>query len=140
MFIVVMSAAAALGQAPARSDGQRLFDSYCSACHQYDDQGMGEAPPLEASPWVAGPSERLIRIILHGIKGRIELHGKVYDREMPGFGKVLSNKGAASLATYVRRRFANIEAPVTLAEVGRIRRAHADRTAYWLANELLEIR
>ena len=120
--------------------GQRLFDTYCSACHQYDDQGMGEAPPLEGAPWVTGPAERLIRIILHGVSGRIEMDGKVYDREMPGFGKVLSDGQTASLATYVRKRFAQVTTPVTPAEVERIRREQARRTAYWPADELLEIR
>lgn len=120
--------------------GQRLFDSYCSACHQYDDQGMGEAPPLEGAPWVTGPAERLIRIILHGVSGRIEMAGKVYDREMPGFGGVLSDQQAASLATYVRKRFAQVTIPVAPAEVKRIRQEQAGRTTYWPADELLEIR
>lgn len=122
------------------ADGQQLFDSYCSACHQYDDQGMGEAPPLDGAPWVAGPAERLIRIILHGVSGRIEMAGKVYDREMPGFGRVLSDRQAASLATYVRKRFAQVTDPVTPAEVKRIRQEQARRTTYWPADELLEIR
>ena len=126
--------------AGSASLGERLFDSYCSACHQYDDQGMGEAPPLENSPWVVGPSERLVRILLHGISGRIEIGGRVYDREMPGFGRILSDRDAAALATYTRRRFGAHEPSVTPAEVKRIRDEHADRTAYWPADELLELR
>jgi mono/diheme cytochrome c family protein len=126
--------------ASSASAGERLFDSYCSACHQYDDQGMGEAPPLEDSPWVVGPSERLIRILLHGISGRIEIGGRVYDREMPGFGRILSNRDVAALATYTRQRFGAVEPSVTPAEVKRIRDKHADRTAYWPADELLELR
>jgi len=126
--------------ASSASVGERLFDSYCSACHQYDDQGMGEAPPLEASPWVVGPSERLVRILLHGISGRIEIGGRVYDREMPGFGRILSDRDAAALATYTRQRFGADEPSVTPAEVKRIRDEHADRTAYWPADELLELR
>ena len=120
--------------------GPQLFDSYCSACHQYDDQGMGEAPPLEGAPWVTGPPERLIRIILHGVSGRIEMAGKVYDREMPGFGRVLSDRQTASLATYVRKRFGQVTEPVMPAEVNRIRQEQAQRTTYWPADELLEIR
>jgi mono/diheme cytochrome c family protein len=124
----------------APNRGERLFESHCSACHQYDDQGMGEAPPLEDSPWVVGPSERLVRILLHGITGRIELGGRVYDREMPGFGRILSDTDVAALATYTRSRFGADEPPVTPAEVKRIRDQHAGRTAYWPADELLELR
>ena len=101
---------------------------------------MGEAPPLEDSPWVVGPSERLVRILLHGISGRIELRGRVYDREMPGFGRVLSDADVAALATYTRSRFRADNPRVTPAEVKRIRDQHAGRTAYWQAGELLELR
>ena len=124
----------------APNRGERLFESHCSACHQYDDQGMGEAPPLGDSPWVVGPSERLVRILLHGITGRIELGGRVYDREMPGFGRILSNADVAALATYTRARFGADKPRVTPDEVGRIRDGHAGRTAYWPADELLELR
>ena len=122
-----------------KTEGERLFDSHCSACHQYDDQGMGEAPPLENAPWVVGPSKRLVLILLHGISGRIELGGRVYDREMPGFGRTLSDHEVAALATYTRRRFGAAEPNVTAAEVKRIRDEHADRTAYWPASELLRL-
>ena len=122
------------------SDGERLFDSYCSACHQYDDDGMGQAPPLANSPWVVGPRRRLILIVLHGVSGRIELNGRIYDREMPGFGRILSDQQTAALATYTRQRFGAAEPLVTSDEVKRIRQEHADRTEYWPASELLELR
>ena len=127
-------------EAGPKSDGERLFESHCSACHQYDDQGMGEAPPLKNSPWVVGPSKRLVLILLHGVSGRMELAGRVYDREMPGFGQILSDQETAALATYTRRRFGAAEPNVTPAEVKRIRNEHADRSTYWPADELLELR
>jgi mono/diheme cytochrome c family protein len=139
-LIALIVAASPSGQGAGPAGGERLFNSYCSACHQYDDQGMGEAPPLDDSPWVIGPSERLIRIILHGVKGRIEIGGRVYDREMPGFGRVLSDEEAAELATYTRSRFGSTAAAITADEVERIRRENADRAEYWLADELLRLR
>ena len=143
LLLLIAAAAQSSAQqqgANAPNRGERLFESHCSACHQYDDQGMGEAPPLEDSPWVVGPSERLVRILLHGISGRIELRGRVYDREMPGFGKVLSDADVAALATYTRSRFRADNPRVTPADVKRIRDEHAGRTAYWQAGELLELR
>ena len=101
---------------------------------------MGEAPPLDNSPFVTGPPERLVRIVLHGVKGRIELGGKVYDREMPGFGRTLSDEDAALVVSYTRSRFGSDDATVTVAEVGRIRRENAGRTEYWPAEELLRLR
>lgn len=125
---------------PVNEEGAGLFESHCSACHQYDDSGTGEAPPLDNSPWVAGPAERLIRIVLHGVEGRIEIDGKIYDREMPGFGGIMSDRQISALATYTRQRFGAGSAPVSTADVQRVRADHAGRKKYWPAAELLEIR
>lgn len=120
--------------------GRELFESYCAACHQYDDQGMGEAPPLTGSSWVEGPLGRLARIVLHGVRGRMEVAGKTYDREMPGFGANLSDSQAAALLTYVRTRFAAVPGRVTAAEIQKIRRESGNRTAYWTVEELRKVR
>jgi mono/diheme cytochrome c family protein len=117
--------------------GVKEFKSYCSACHQYDDQGMGEAPPLDRSPWVTGPEERLIRIVLHGVRGPIEVHGKTYNREMPGFGQILSNDEIAALLSFVRKRFGESSAPILATSVERVRAASPGRTEYWSVEELL---
>ncbi len=101
---------------------------------------MGEAPPLEGAPWVIGPPERLVLIVLHGVKGRIELGGKTYDREMPGFGRSLSDSEVAALVTYARSRFGADEREVSATEVARIRKQHEGRTEYWPADELLRLR
>ena len=137
----MLSAAPLPGADPlSEEQGSSLFESYCSACHQYDDQGMGEAPPLDGAPWVTGPAERLVRIVLHGIEGRIELGGKVYDREMPGFARTLSDTQVAALVSYTRSRFGAKRPAVKPAEVARIRKEHAGRTEYWPAEELLKLR
>lgn len=138
---IVTGTSSAQDQAPATGEGALLFDSYCSACHQYDNSGSGEAPPLDNSPWVIGPSERLVRIILHGVEGRIEIDGKIYDREMPGFGGSLADQQVSALATYTRTRFGAGagDAEVTADQVRRIRTRHAGRKRYWPAEELLRI-
>jgi len=99
---------------------------------------MGDAPPLAGSPWVTGPEDRLIRIVLHGVRGRMEVSGKVYDQEMPGFGPVMSDSDIASLLTFVRRHFGGPEEPVEPAAVSRIRAANQNRTNYWSVEELLK--
>ena len=122
---------------PAAEPGSRPFQSYCAACHQYDGQGMGDAPPLAGSPWVTGPEDRLIRIVLHGLRGPLQVAGQVYDREMPGFGSILSDADVASLLSYVRRRFGGPVEPVAPAAVSRIRAANPNHTRYWSVEELL---
>ena len=123
---------------PAAEPGKAQFESYCAACHDYDGQGIGQAPPLEASSWVMGPEKRLIRIALHGVRGTIEVSGKTYNREMPGFGQVLLDAEVASLLSYVRRRFGGTSEPITPGAVSQVRAASQNRTDYWTVEELLE--
>ncbi len=121
--------------------GRAGFESYCSACHQLDGSGTeGGAPPLAASPWVAGADARLVRIVLHGVRGRMEVGGKTYDLEMPGFGPILTDAQIADLLSFVRRRFGGSSAPVTPAAVGRIRAETLSHDTYWTVDELLEVR
>lgn len=120
--------------------GSVHFRNYCAACHQYDGQGMGSAPPLSGSPWVKGPEDRLIRLALHGVSGPMEVGGKIYDQEMPGFGEVLTDADMAALLTFVRSRFGDGSPPVTEAAVRRVRAREQGRTQYWRVSELLEQR
>src|SRR5882762_209185 len=117
-------------QARMAEPGSVQFQSYCAACHQYDGQRMGEAPPLAGSTWVTGPEERLIKIVLHGVHGPMEVDGKTYDQEMPGFGRVLSDAEVASLLSFIRKRFAGPSDPITPATVSRVRAASQSRKNY----------
>ena len=126
------------GRAPAAEPGSKQFQSYCAACHEYDGKGGVEAPPLAGSPWVTGPETRLVRIVLHGVRGPMEVNGKIYDREMPGFGPVLSDADVASLLSFVRRRFGAPSEAITPATVNRVRATNQTRTGYWRVEELIE--
>ncbi len=122
---------------PTASGGEAHFQSYCAACHQYDGIAGGEAPPLADSPFVTGPESRLIKIVLHGVEGEMEIQGRTYDREMPGFGQILSDPDIAALVSYVRRRFGGIGEPVQSATVSLIRAESETRSSYWQVEELL---
>jgi mono/diheme cytochrome c family protein len=96
----------------------------------------GEAPPLEGSPWVAGSENIVIRIVLHGLRGPIEVGGRRYNQEMPGFGPILSDADIASLLSYVRARFGG--GPVAQASVRQLRDLHRGRVELWTVEELLK--
>ena len=68
----------------------------------------------------------------------MEVQGKSYDREMPGFGQILPDADVASLLSFVRRRFGAPSEPVTPAAVSRVRAASQARTGYWSVRELIE--
>lgn len=122
----------------AADPGKTRFETYCAGCHL--DEGpfaRGQAPPLEESEWIAGAEDRVIKIALHGLHGPIQVAGKPYNQEMPGFAPVLKDAEIASLLTYARKRFGAVDRPVSDAAVAAIRNAYPDRKKYWTVEEFL---
>jgi mono/diheme cytochrome c family protein len=122
---------------PPAGVGATLFESYCAGCHIDASGTRGENPPLDGASWVVGPEQRLIKIVLHGVRGPMEVNGSTYDLHMPPHGHLLTDAQIASLASYVRRRFGGVETPIRPETVRRIRAAHAARTVPWTAHQLL---
>jgi mono/diheme cytochrome c family protein len=124
---------------PYADPGRAQFESYCAACHLSNGPGLAaEAPPLDGSPWVTGPEDRLIKIVLHGLRGAIQVSGKTYNQEMPAVGQVLTDSQVASLLSFVRQRFGTASTPVLPAAVSDVRAATRNRTNYWTVDELMK--
>jgi mono/diheme cytochrome c family protein/glucose/arabinose dehydrogenase len=120
--------------------GKEIYVVSCMACHQPQGQGQeGLAPPIADSEWTLGSQERLIRIVLQGVRGPITVNGKIYELDMPGMG-VLDDEQIASVLTYIRREWGHTASPVEPATVSRIRAATAGRAEAWTEEELLKIR
>jgi mono/diheme cytochrome c family protein len=82
--------------------GIRVFKTNCGVCHQESGQGIaGAFPPLAGTiPALLGqPSGRdyLIRVVLFGLEGRIEVKGSVFDSAMPGWPALRDDEIAAAL-------------------------------------------
>jgi len=125
--------------APART-GAQIFSSTCAACHQAQGEGTDRYPPLAGSEWVNGAESRMVRIILHGLTGDVEVQGQVYNGAMPAWGGALTDAEIAAVATYIRASFGNQSLPITAATVAQARAAHAGRTTPWTVPELLLIK
>ena len=114
--------------------GKALY-ALCGACHQPNGAGLDElAPPLAGSEWVLGPTDRLIRIVLHGLSGPITVAGTTWRLEMPPLP--LPDEDLAAVLTYVRREWEHTASPVSPAEVAKVRAADKSRTKAWSAEEL----
>jgi hypothetical protein len=119
--------------------GSTDYERFCSACHGSDGLASdGEAPPLAGSAWVSGPAARLIKIVLHGLRGPIQVGDKIYDREMPGAGRRFSDREMAALLSFVRNRWGASGAEITPSAVTRVRTASGSRNRYWTVEELLK--
>ncbi len=124
--------------------GEEIFEreGYCGTCHQQDGRGLAATgyPPLAGSPWVTGEKKRLIKLVMHGLYGPLEVNGKSYDGQVPmtAYGGLMSNEEMAAVLTYVRNAFGN-EAPMIAPEdIDAIRTATAGRKEMYRAGDLLE--
>ena len=124
---------------PTVSSGAIHYERFCSGCHGSDGLASdGEAPSLAGSSWVSGSETRLIKIALHGLRGPIQVGDKIYDREMPGLGRRLSDREMAALLSFVRNRWGASGAEITPSAVTRVRTASGSRNRYWTVEELLK--
>ena len=127
---------------PLTNEQQLLFDSgkqtyagLCTACHQPTGKGLeGLAPPLADSEWVNGDPERIIKVVMHGLRGPIKVKGLSYNYDMPAAG-FLSDEQIAGVLTYIRREWDHEAAPVPLDLVQKIRAETKGRTDAWTEGE-----
>jgi mono/diheme cytochrome c family protein len=117
----------------------------CVTCHQPNGLGTPPGiPPLAGSEWVNGSEERLVRVILHGITGKITVKGTAYEGQMPAFGRGpagsanWSDDRIAAVATYIRQEWGNQAPPVSTAKVTEIRSKEGAH-AQWTAEQLLAL-
>jgi mono/diheme cytochrome c family protein len=98
----------------------------------------GLAPPLVGTDWMASSPERLIRIVLHGLRGPIKVKDQTYEMDMPALG-VLDDEQVASALTYTRRNWGHTYSAVTPEMVKKVRQETEKREEGWTEAELLKI-
>ena len=116
-------------------------EAHCITCHQADGLGLPAAqfPPIAKSSWVSGNPDRLIRIVLHGLVGPIEVNGVKYPGQVPMTAfKGLSDDEIAGVLTYVRNSFGNKADPITPTQVKKVRAETKDQESLLIAAELLK--
>lgn len=130
-------AAASVASAPAvdLTNGKNVFTRVCSVCHQLNGAGVpGVFPPLAGCEIVDGDPHRLIRIVLAGLQGPIEVSGKTYNSVMPPQAAMLKDQEIADVLSYVRSSWGHSAAPVAVADVATLRAEN--RTTFWTWTEL----
>jgi mono/diheme cytochrome c family protein len=115
----------------------------CVSCHQPNGHGTpGTFPPLAGSEWVLEENPaRIIRIVLDGVQGVIQINGKPFGPNvMPQWRPVLSDEQIADVLSYVRSSWGNSAPIVKVAQVAEIRKATESHSGTaWTADELLKV-
>ncbi|WP_186758428.1 c-type cytochrome [Echinicola salinicaeni] len=98
-------------------EGQVLYENHCANCHQSDGSGLGRLiPPLKDADYLKADIGRTVRLIKHGIKGKIIVNGKEYNKEMPA-NPALTNLEIAEITTYIYTVFTGEEKIIGVKEV-----------------------
>lgn len=119
-----------------------LREGFCGTCHQPDGEGLSASgfPPLAGTPWVEGSEDRLIKLVLNGLQGPIEVKNVRYSGQVPmtPFGGMLDDEEIAAVLTYVRNTFGNKASAVTPEKVAAVRQATKDKKGFYSPDELLK--
>ena len=117
-------------------------EGYCNTCHQPDGKGLSASgfPPLSGTAWVTGSEERLIKLVLNGLQGPIEVLNQKYPGQVPmtPFAGLLNDEEVAAVVTYVRNSFDNKASVVTADQVKKVREATKGKSGFYSPDELLK--
>ncbi len=124
--------------------GYKIFNTVCQTCHGKKGEGIASmAPPLNESNWVNGNKKAFISIVLYGLTGPVEVHGKMYkapeiNGDMPGIGASdeFSDADIAQLLTFLRSAWNNKADKISAADIQQVRKANNGRQKPFTAPEL----
>jgi mono/diheme cytochrome c family protein len=124
--------------------GRRYYKAECVSCHRSQGEGSpGIYPPLAGSEWVTGPSGRVIRIVVYGLRGKLRVGANEFNAStMPVYGRVLnsghnwSDRKIAAVLTYIRQEWGNEAGPISEEDVAAVRKAVGNRDS--MSQEELE--
>jgi mono/diheme cytochrome c family protein/glucose/arabinose dehydrogenase len=124
--------------------GKEIYarDGYCATCHQPNGKGLFSSgyPPLANSKWVNGNEDRLIKVVLKGLLGPIEVNGKKYPGQVPmtPFEGLLNDEEVAAVLTYVRNSFGNQASPIQPEKVKQVRAEVKSVEGFYTPEKLLK--
>jgi mono/diheme cytochrome c family protein len=86
--------------------GETEYLRACATCHGSSGEGRAPTfPPLAGSEWLALGPDATALIVIHGLKGEIEVAGTTYRGYMPPMNQV-SDADVAAILGYIGQRWA----------------------------------
>ena len=102
-------------------NGKQVYEANCMSCHQEQGEGIIGAFPALAKTGNLSDKNRLVKIILQGMRGPITTKGVKYDGEMASIS--LTDKETADVINYIRNSWGNKAAMITVADVAAAKKA-----------------
>jgi mono/diheme cytochrome c family protein len=124
--------------------GKAVYDKpTCIACHQADGKGVpGQNPPLVGSDWINETEPgRIIRIVLNGLNGPLQVKGQSFNGSMVPWKDVLNDEEIAAVLTYVRqnKEWGNNAPEVKPERVKAVRDKIKDKSTPFTPEELQQV-
>jgi len=109
-----------------RAEGEVSYLRWCASCHGQAGEGRPPSfPPLAGSEWLELPDEALALIVLHGLRGPIEVAGRSYRGYMPPMQHI-ADEDIALILRYTLATWGSRESTLDAAAVAGLRTALAD--------------
>lgn len=86
-------------------NGKTVYTTYCISCHMEDGNGLEGVFPSLVKTGNLADKNRMVKIILQGMRGKIKVKETVYDAEMAAIA--ISDKEVADVINYVRNSWGN---------------------------------
>jgi len=120
-MILVLAAAvlAAPASAQSKKNGAKVYNEYCSTCHQKDGKGLPNVyPPLASSDYIKKMDKQtLIREVVFGKSGKVKVNGKEFNGVMAPLPKKYTDEDISDVMTYVFNMFGNKKGKVSVDDV-----------------------
>ena len=102
-------------------NGKQVYEANCMSCHQEQGEGIAGAFPALSKTGNLTDKNKLVKIILQGMRGPITAKGVKYDGEMASIS--LTDKETADVINYIRNSWGNKAAMITVADVAAAKKA-----------------
>jgi nitrite reductase (NO-forming) len=101
--------------------GQVVYETYCISCHMEDGNGVPSAFPSLVKTGNLADKNRLVKIVLQGVRGPIVVKGEKYDAEMASI--TLTDQEVAEVINYIRNSWGNKASLMNASEVAIAKKA-----------------
>lgn len=109
------------GASKSIQNGQSVYATYCMSCHMENGEGIEGAFPSLVKTGNLQDKNKLVKIILSGMRGPIVVKGVKYNAEMASIS--LSDQEVVDVINYIRNSWGNKAPLIKLADVSLAKKA-----------------
>lgn len=95
--------------------GKTIYETQCMSCHMAGGEGLeGVFPPLAKTDYL-NDKNRLVKVIVLGVRGPMKINGVEYNGEMLGYN--FNDQEVSDILNYIRNSWGNKGEPILPNEI-----------------------